>query len=104
MATFTYEGVSFNVAHNTNLSLEEFIKHESHHGLKKEQLTEAHKLMKRHVNAAKKAEVQPEKLQSVIVDEDGKTSQLAVDESEFQAETVAPAVVAAETGSKPNKK
>lgn len=68
MATYNKKGVGFNIEHNAQLTEDEFIKHESHHGFKKDELAAIHKQIKKQYNAAKKAEKEPE---SVIVDEAG---------------------------------
>lgn len=42
----TYEGINFNAGWAATKSVKEFVEHEKHHGLSKEQLTEAHNLCK----------------------------------------------------------
>lgn len=86
MATLTYNGISFYInEHNATMPVEDFVKHESHHGLKKAELEQVHKDIKKQYNAAKKAEVAPE---SVVRDADGKIQKLVADEVPAEAAAV----------------
>jgi len=51
MAIVNYAGVNFNADWAASKPMKDFIEHEKHHGLSKEQLTEAHNLCKTAVNA-----------------------------------------------------
>lgn len=54
-----YNGIAFNAAWVASKSLREFMDHEKHHGLSREQFKEVHKLCRAAVQAPEPAEEVP---------------------------------------------
>jgi hypothetical protein len=60
MKKVSYEGISFNATWAATKTEKEFIEHEAHHGLSKDQLKEAHKLCKEAVKPGAEDKPAPE--------------------------------------------